>query len=282
MIIGVSSLIETNTYKALEVAISNHFEALEIICEWPYAWIDRFFRNQIYAVRSLSMNNNVSLLLHAPFLNVCVGSLNPGIRRESLRQIKKTLTLASRLEARIVTVHLDTELSLNEISRKTAVKDLKSCCKVANDVGVFVAVENTYESMPDQMLDLLKDVRSENLRITFDTGHFNLASESKSHSGFLEPLRDYLINVHIHDNNGYNDDHLPVGEGNISFPSLVRVLKNIGYDGYYIMEQDHAKKAMLSKARLVRMFENTNMDKTSTSNQKRGILVGRDIHDTLG
>ncbi|MEJ2306651.1 MAG: TIM barrel protein [candidate division WOR-3 bacterium] len=45
--------------------------------------------------------------------------------------------------------------------------------------------------------------------------------------------------VHLHDNNGENDDHLPVGKGNIDFESFFDSIKN--RDGIIIaLELDHS------------------------------------------
>ncbi len=38
-------------------------------------------------------------------------------------------------------------------------------------------------------------------------------------------MAPYLVEVHLHDNAGSRDDHLPMGEGNIDFPSLFRLIR---------------------------------------------------------
>ncbi len=38
-----------------------------------------------------------------------------------------------------------------------------------------------------------------------------------------------IKHLHVSDNGGKRDDHLPVGKGNIDFAELVRELKGIGY-----------------------------------------------------
>ena len=40
-----------------------------------------------------------------------------------------------------------------------------------------------------------------------------------------------LFEVHLHDNNGKEDQHLPIGFGNLEWISIIRALKDIGYQG---------------------------------------------------
>ncbi|PIR71403.1 MAG: sugar phosphate isomerase/epimerase, partial [Candidatus Nealsonbacteria bacterium CG10_big_fil_rev_8_21_14_0_10_37_25] len=49
-------------------------------------------------------------------------------------------------------------------------------------------------------------------------------------------FKDFIINIHIHDNDGSSDQHALIGEGNIDFKGLVRECKNSGYYGPFILE----------------------------------------------
>jgi sugar phosphate isomerase/epimerase len=39
-------------------------------------------------------------------------------------------------------------------------------------------------------------------------------------------LDEFIVNVHLHDNNGVKDEHLPIGEGNIDFSNMFNKMKN--------------------------------------------------------
>jgi sugar phosphate isomerase/epimerase len=47
---------------------------------------------------------------------------------------------------------------------------------------------------------------------------------------YLEAFSDRLAHVHMHDNHGKEDEHLPLGKGKIDFPEVIRLLKDINYD----------------------------------------------------
>ena len=47
---------------------------------------------------------------------------------------------------------------------------------------------------------------------------------------YLKRFSPRLVHIHIHDNHGELDEHLPLRDGNIDFKKVVRWLKKIGYD----------------------------------------------------
>ncbi len=71
-----------------------------------------------------------------------------------------------------------------------------------------------------------------------DTGHTNVAV-----GGGCLPVEDYIRYfgnrvkmLHMHDNNGFSDQHLMPPYGNINWPEVFNALDDIGYDGYYNYE----------------------------------------------
>jgi sugar phosphate isomerase/epimerase len=47
---------------------------------------------------------------------------------------------------------------------------------------------------------------------------------------YLEAFGDRLAHVHMHDNHGKEDEHLPLGKGNIDTHKVIRLLKEVNYD----------------------------------------------------
>jgi sugar phosphate isomerase/epimerase len=45
-----------------------------------------------------------------------------------------------------------------------------------------------------------------------------------------------LLELHLSDNNGIEDQHLPLGMGGIDFDSLARGVKRVGFDGLLTIE----------------------------------------------
>lgn len=52
-------------------------------------------------------------------------------------------------------------------------------------------------------------------------------------------LPSYLARItalHIHDNHGHTDEHLPPGDGDIDFLTLLKLLRSINYRGFLGIE----------------------------------------------
>jgi sugar phosphate isomerase/epimerase len=66
------------------------------------------------------------------------------------------------------------------------------------------------------------------VRFNFDIGHANLADgaeEDRIETGF-KPLRDLVAGVHVHDNHGEKDEHLPPYDGSIDWAAAIKTLKS--------------------------------------------------------
>jgi sugar phosphate isomerase/epimerase len=53
--------------------------------------------------------------------------------------------------------------------------------------------------------------------------------------------------MHLHDNFGEFDNHLPLGDGNINFPRIFRALKKINYTGRIILEMTKTEDILKSR-----------------------------------
>nr|MCU0494781.1 sugar phosphate isomerase/epimerase [Chloroflexaceae bacterium] len=67
-----------------------------------------------------------------------------------------------------------------------------------------------------------------------DVGHANVGGDRLE--GLLNNFGPRLAHVHLSDNRGRNDDHLPLGAGRINWPRAVSLLKRAGYDGTLTLE----------------------------------------------
>jgi sugar phosphate isomerase/epimerase len=63
--------------------------------------------------------------------------------------------------------------------------------------------------------------------------------------------------VHISDNLGKRDDHLPIGEGNINFMEIIRALKHTGYNDTVTLEvfTENRRKIISSREKFESMLK---------------------------
>jgi sugar phosphate isomerase/epimerase len=75
------------------------------------------------------------------------------------------------------------------------------------------------------------------LSLALDIGHANIdCRDGRRGLDFIEQFGHRIGHLHISDNHGKKDDHLPIGEGNIRFPEIISALKQSGYNGTVTLE----------------------------------------------
>jgi sugar phosphate isomerase/epimerase len=104
----------------------------------------------------------------------------------------------------------------------------------AQKLGLRVCLENMFPRCrafvePDEFMDILE--RFPDLKLTLDTGHANIGTpKGQRILEFIEKFGHRIGHLHLSDNLGQRDDHLPLGSGIIDFTKIARAIKNCGYD----------------------------------------------------
>ncbi len=128
---------------------------------------------------------------------------------------------------------------------------LKTLTAYAKKKGVVLAIENHgyIGNASEELLDILKDVNSDGLKILLDIGNFLLVGEDPLDG--VRALAPFTAHVHIKDFRILSADGPPtelftkdgryliptvVGEGDLDVESSLRILEESGYNGYLSIE----------------------------------------------
>lgn len=185
-----------------------------------------------------------------------VASAFPEFRELALKELHRCLTVFRELGVTKMNLHPHLRVPLHDeewiIARN--VESLERLVELGEDAGVKILVEN----MPNfshvaQLEPILEAVPGADFLL--DVGHANLDTPHNRSAELLEHFSGRLAHVHFSDNRGGHDDmHLPLGVGNIKWPEIVKLLKNVGYDetitlevfgdddDYLVLSRDKAKK----------------------------------------
>ena len=87
------------------------------------------------------------------------------------------------------------------------------------------------------LIEFIEFVNHPNLYVLWDAGHANLQEMSQEEE--LTKLGDLVSGLHIHDNYGDFDNHMPPFWGTMSMDSLMQGLFAIGYKGYFTLESEN-------------------------------------------
>ncbi|WP_457614161.1 sugar phosphate isomerase/epimerase family protein [Methanopyrus sp.] len=196
--------------------------------------------------------------VHAPFADLNPASPSDHHREYLLRVTRRVAELTAELGARYLTVHPGhlTPVTIHdrELAFEFAVETLG---EVADEVRSF-GVEPLVENLPDHPIllgtsaDEIKGIlRESGCGFTLDVGHALTAE------GSLRPylrLRPDLL--HIHDNSGDSDEHLPPGMGVLDFDELRKALRLRALPVVEVRGVDKAHEAVGTVREILERFKN--------------------------
>ena len=172
-----------------------------------------------------------SVTFHAPFYDLRPGALDPRIRRVTRDRLSAVFDLVPAFTPKSVVCHAAFDrryyISHEDEWLENSIETWEYLADLAHKAGTVIALENTYEDTPELFGRLMDHFRG-NPRVMccFDTGHCNAFSEI-SFSGWLDRIGADIGQLHLHDNDGSGDGHLPPGEGTFPFTEFFAQLKTI-------------------------------------------------------
>lgn len=146
------------------------------------------------------------------------------IRRiDAVDEVKRALEVAERIPFRYLVQHIGSgRQSADARKLDAAFASLENLVIFAKHRGVTMAIENKADelSCPASLHQFIHETHLQ-VKFCFDIGHAHI--EGGVEPG-LELLRDRVVSVHVHDNHGDKDEHLPPGEGTIDWDGAFRAL----------------------------------------------------------
>lgn len=117
------------------------------------------------------------------------------------------------------------------------VENISLCNGLAKKAGLKLVMEPRVGeniSNTDAVLRLMDAVNDDNFGVVFDTGHQNAQKEILALS--VEKLGSKIFYVHVADNDGCSNQHLPLGQGTIDWQGVFSALKKHGFQGYVAVD----------------------------------------------
>ena len=181
-----------------------------------------------------------------------IASPLPELREAALGLYEQALDVFAEAGVRLANVHPDPGPSL--LAREAAARNAESVARLAEAAerrGLRLMVENLGRlGTVEELRPLLDAAPSAGFHL--DVGHANLglgAGEPNRTAALLEAFGDRLAHVHVSDNLGADDLHLPLGAGTIDWPAAVGALKGAGWDGTVTLEVFSDERAHLETSR---------------------------------
>ncbi len=189
------------------------------------------------------------ITVHLP-CNAEISSPFEHVRKAWVEECKKIIESFMKFGSNIFTIHpyfcpfLGCE---EERMRKNllgqGIKSLAELSDFTSGHGITLCVENI---LPPQLCEIedLKEMfdNVKNLKMTLDIGHAYIKGGTKEIEELAKKFRRRIIHLHVHDNNGKVDEHLPLGVGSINFKEISKTIKELKNCKTVVLEIHRGRK----------------------------------------
>jgi sugar phosphate isomerase/epimerase len=239
------------------------FDYLELAMDPPHGDA-KSVKKQKRELQNSLKQHEMSLVCHLPtFLSTA--DLTDRLRQASIDEILESLEVAADMQPLKVVLHPSYMMGLGalvpEITKTHALDSLETIVEKAHSLGLCLCLENMFPRSqwlvnPQEFVDVLAKFPTISLLLDIAHAHIEDAGGKKC-LRFIEMFSDRIGHLHVSDNFGKEDQHLPIGAGIIDFSKAVKALKGIGYNDTITLEVFSRDRDYLrmSKKKMEEMWE---------------------------
>jgi sugar phosphate isomerase/epimerase len=173
--------------------------------------IDNADTGDVKEMNRLLQDAGIACTVHAPFMDLSPGGVDRTVRAVTKDKLKKSVEMANILNARAIVCHGGYNKwyfdGNKQIWLDASLDTWQEILQVAGK-GLPVMIENIFEEEPSTLIELFGS------KISLEE--------------WLTPLKGKIREMHLHDNHGTSDEHLPVGMGTFPFRELKTFVKGLG------------------------------------------------------
>ena len=175
-------------------------------------------------------------------------------------RMKEIIDFAAELGTDVITTHIGVVSETDPAHNAVMQRALREICGYAQKAGIFIAVE-TGPERAEILKRFIEETGSAGLKVNFDPANLVMV-QGENPAEAVKVLGDYIVYTHAKDGrmvkkcdpveiygafaegnpSGINfDDYfveLPLGKGDVKFPEYLKVLDEIGYNGYLTIERE--------------------------------------------
>lgn len=202
------------------------FQAIEIF--YPYEKTEEVRNTYTKNVFKL-MENNIEVVLHLPhgyYSDLC----NEEEYDIILKRFLDAIDYSKQFNVNKLTLHLGAVVrdgvkkNRAELIEKS-IETVRILCDHAYPANIMIENmprDNELGYSPQELKYIIEKANRKNLKFILDFGHAHVSSYSIKE--FIDELKPYLYHLHISDNDSSCDQHKPIGEGNIDYKNVFKML----------------------------------------------------------
>lgn len=169
-------------------------------------------------------------------------------RAERLEKMKRSMHAAAILGAQYWVVHPIMPYGIQDAKTEDAPKThalnlsfMRTLLQAAKQEGLTVCLENMpfhdfSISSPSAIVDLIREIDDPSFAMCLDTGHANVCADWFGPAKSIREYGKYIKVLHVHDNKGKRDEHLPPFYGTVDWKDFSAALREIDFQGVLSLE----------------------------------------------
>lgn len=162
----------------------------------------------------------------------------PALRHACLGEFYRCADIFSKLGAKLINIHPSYLMPFHTPLEKIEANVLffSEFANIAEKFGLVPMIENF--TSPFDNVPVFREIfrALPHVKMHLDIGHANIRQEENQAEAFFRAFGKRIAHIHVSDNKGEDDDHLPLGCGNIDWADVARVLKRNKYSGTVTIE----------------------------------------------
>jgi sugar phosphate isomerase/epimerase len=184
------------------------------------------FLQQVDHVRDLTRSTGIGTTVHLSYVDLNLAALSPLARAASVERSRHGLEYAHAVGASCGVLHTGFQYLQHPQVDPLVEEALRSSLAALEGSEVPIALENLVLGPRDYLrgVQALRQVTQRHgMKNCFDVGHAHVEGcreGTNAIQAYIDTLGDDVIHLHLHDNFGKRDDHLPTGAGTIDYGAL--------------------------------------------------------------
>jgi len=251
MKIGFPNHPRKNILDEIEWVGKNKFDFVDLFLEEDIAVPEKI---DIHEVKKLVQKYKLDVVGHTAWY-LPIGSSIRALRGAAISEAVRYFEIFKKLGVKFVAIHANwpTEMFSSKEGIKWQIETLKKLVKEAKNYNLNLMYEpiDTPQDSIENVTAIFNSVP--NLFLLLDIGHASL--NGRKPEEFIIRFYKKLRYVHLHDNLGWEDLHLPMGVGSINWGKTLKILKKY-YNGTVTLEMFSRDKdyVLLSKEKLRKLW----------------------------
>lgn len=217
------------------------FDYIELTMDPPEANPEKLIKKRKEILELLS-SYKLGIIGHLPCF-IRTADLYQSIRQASRTELLNALEVAPEFSIKKLVLHpsyisgLGWELK-NKV-KKLGIEFLNIVYERAQELKITLCLENMLPETgwlvePEEFKEIFK--RYKNMKFMLDFGHANIKTKENRIAKFIKLYGKRIAHLHVHDNSGKEDEHLPPGCAKIKFSELFHIIKKTGYNDTMTLE----------------------------------------------